>query len=363
VPPKRKVTPELKTARMEIGAVIAEALAQQHGEENVGTGASDRGVTIALAGVIPTGVATIDEATGRGGIPYGRLTVLTGAEGTGKTTLALTLASQVHGLGGVCFYLDTEKKLDRDYARALGVSLENLIVGRPDTLEGAFELAESAVRMVHAKNVSVPVLIVLDSIHGSVPSSEYGLEYSKATPAAQARVMSRAIPRIFARVGSQKVAFVFISQYRETIGMYSAREKVGGGNAVKFFASLVLELARKTMLEEQKRKAGSVNICRVTKNQIAAPFGEGEFVVRWGAGIDRDLALIEVAKKRCVAEQSTGGWVRVLLPGGEIVKWQGDSGMRRMFKERPELPTLIRQSMEENRQLVVEQEKAEGEDE
>jgi recombination protein RecA len=286
------------------------------------------GHAVKIPGVLSTRCETLDAASGRGGFPFSRISVITGGEAVGKTTVGLHLAAEVQSLGGVGLYLDLEHKLDVDYARSLGVNTDELILSQPNTGEQAFAIADSFVTRIREEEgyQDIPVLIFLDSINASTPETTFKAGYDDQQPGAQGRLFSKALPKIAKKMSGLKVAFVMVSQIREKIvqGGGSFREKVSGGNAVKFYAACVLELFRKDWLEVDGRQIGTVVDATFIKNQVAKPFGKARYNVVWGRGIDYHHSLLVRAAELGLASIGAGGWYEVTHPTtGEVFRWQG----------------------------------------
>lgn len=307
-------------------ATLVNQLAKEHEHILITRGS---GVEIQLKGVIPTGLPTLDHAIGRGGIPLGRLTVLTGQESVGKTTLALQLAARTQEMGGVAVFIDREHKLDPPYAAALGVNLDDLIVAKPDHLEDCFTTMEHAAALVQKKRGDVPVLIILDSINAAISKAEYEAEYDTVAIAGSARVFAYAMPRIMGRLARVPVALVWLSQYRMKITSFgSYNERFSGGNAVKFYAALGIDMKRVDDLKIGPRIVGADVKTRVIKNQVAPPFRETVLQVRHMVGFDRDASLLERARQLGFVNESQMKWFEMPDPeqDGKMIRWQGIEG-------------------------------------
>lgn len=257
------------------------------------------GSSIKIKGVISTQAATIDAAIGRGGIPRGRLTILHGNEACGKTTLALHLAAETQRLGGVVVYMDKEYKLDPDYAQDIGVDTSKLIISQPEHLEKAFDIwdgiADRAVAL-RKKGVNAPILIVLDSMNAAITKKQFEGEYDDIQYAPQATVYSRCLPKLMPKIHKEDVGMLWISQVREKVGLaFGDPNQIAGGKAPKFYASLVMNVVRKTTINENGEKTGNQIVVECKKNQIAPPFRKGEAEIIYGVGFNKKGALIQQA--------------------------------------------------------------------
>ncbi len=332
--------------------LLQEHLAKVH-EGQVSAGS---GVRVRLQGILSTRCETLDAATGRGGIPFGRITVLTGDEACGKTTAALHLVAEVQSIGGIALYLDLEHKLDVDYAQALGVDLDQMIMSQPGTGEEAFSIAEGLLDRVRSEpgHQDVPILIIVDSLNAMTPKSMIEGGYDDAFVAAPARLFSGALPKITKKLSGLKVALVMISQIRDKIvkgGSY--REKITGGRAVKFYTALAIEFFRKEWLKEGEREIGSVIDARCIKNQISKPFGKARFNIVWGTGIDYAHSLFARAADLGEMNIGAGGWYEVTHPNtGEVFKWQGMGKAYARLMAKPETSGPMNQIITDLKQKV-----------
>lgn len=260
-----------------------------------------------IKGVISTQCPNLDNALGRGGVPLSRITIIHGKEGSGKTTLCLHLVASVQRMGGICYYVDKEYKLDPDYAEAIGVNTKRLIVAQPSHLEQVYELIQDAVaRVRHYREETgkrVPVLIVLDSINACITKAQLEGEFEDQHYAPQAGVHSRCIPKVLEAIHREDVAFVMIAQNRAQIGkMFGEAEDISGGNAPKYYASVIMKVTR---IQNSEDKLSQLVRVDVRKNQIAPPFKRAEFWVRHGVGIDQLSALLDSAEKLGVIGRTT----------------------------------------------------------
>ena len=274
--------------------------------------ASGEGLDVAIRGVISTQCAQLDEAIGRQGVPLGRLTILHGPEGCGKTTLALHLVSECQQMGGVAVYLDKEYKLDFDYAKKLGVDLDRLFLRQPDTLEQAFEFSAAAIRHAAALRERlgrrVPVLIVLDSMNAAITKAQLEGDWDSDHYAPQARVFSKNLPRLMPKVYKDDVALVWVSQVRKKMNVtFGNDEELAGGQSPRFYASLIIHIKRIGALKKDDEAFANITLAKVTKNQVAPPFKKAQFIIRYGYGIDNERSILELAVKASAVDKS-GAW-------------------------------------------------------
>jgi recombination protein RecA len=249
--------------------------------------------------VVSTGSFGLDLALGVGGLPRGRVVEIYGPESSGKTTLALHAIAEVQRQGGVAAFVDAEHALDVTYARKLGVNLADLLVSQPDTGEQALEIAEQLVRSGACD------LVVVDSVAALVPKAEIEGEMGDAHMGVQARLMSQALRKLTAVVSRNQSIVVFINQIRMKIGVvFGNPETTTGGHALKFYASVRLDIRRIGQVKEGDQVVGSRTRVKVVKNKVAPPFREAEFDVRYGVGVDRHAELLDLAVERGLVERS-----------------------------------------------------------
>jgi recombination protein RecA len=249
--------------------------------------------------VVPTGSIGLDVALGVGGLPRGRVVEIYGPESSGKTTLALHAIAEVQRQGGVAAFVDAEHALDVGYARKLGVSLADLLVSQPDTGEQALEIAEQLVRSGACD------LVVVDSVAALVPKAEIEGEMGDAHMGVQARLMSQALRKLTAVVSRNQAIVIFINQIRMKIGVvFGNPETTSGGHALKFYASVRLDIRRIGQVKEGDQVVGSRTRVKVVKNKVAPPFREAEFDVRYGIGVDRHAEALDLAVERGLVERS-----------------------------------------------------------
>ena len=282
---------------------------------------------------IPTGAINLDAAIGIGGIPRGRVTEIYGPESSGKTTLCLHVVANAQKAGGVAAFIDAEHALDIDYAKKLGVDVESLLVSQPDTGEQALEICEILVR-----SGAIDV-VVIDSVAALVPKAEIEGEMGEAQMGLQARLMSQALRKLTGVVSKSKTTLIFINQLREKIGvMFGNPETTTGGRALKFYASVRIDIRRIASIKDGDQVVGGRTRVKVVKNKVAAPFREAEFDIMYGEGISREGDLLDLAVEKRIVEKS-GAWFAY---GGDRLG-QGRENAKQFLKENPQ----IRQAIEE----------------
>jgi recombination protein RecA len=281
--------------------------------------------------VVSTGSLGLDIALGVGGLPRGRVVEVYGPEASGKTTLCLQVVAQVQKAGGVAAYIDAENALDPVYAGKLGVNVADMLISQPDTGEQALEIADMLVR---SGGVDV---IVIDSVAALVPKAEIEGEMGDQLPGLQARLMSQALRKLTANIKRANVLVIFINQIRMKIGvMFGNPETTTGGNALKFYASVRLDIRRIGSIKKAEEVIGNETRVKVVKNKLAPPFREALFDILYGEGISREGEIIELGVARNVIEKS-GAWYAY---NGERIG-QGKDNTRDYLKERPELAAEI----------------------
>ena len=251
---------------------------------------------------IPTGAINLDAAIGVGGIPRGRITEIYGPESSGKTTLCLHVVANAQRAGGVAAYIDAEHALDTEYAKKLGVDVENLLISQPDTGEQALEICEILVR-----SGAVDVVVV-DSVAALVPKAEIEGEMGDSHVGLQARLMSQALRKLTGAIARSKVSVVFINQLREKIGvMFGNPETTTGGKALKFYASLRLDIRRIGPVKEKEDVIGSHVRVKVVKNKVAPPFKQAEFDIMYAEGISHTSLLVDIGVEAGIIDKA-GAW-------------------------------------------------------
>jgi recombination protein RecA len=286
-------------------------------------------------GAISTHCLSLDAAIGVGGFPRGRIVEVYGPESSGKTTLALQVVASAQRAGGVAAYIDAEHAMDPEYAHKLGVNIEDMLISQPDSGEQALEIAETLVR---SNSVDV---IVIDSVAALVPRAELDGEMGDSLPGLQARLMSQALRKITAIVASSNTCFVFINQLREKIGVFfGSPETTTGGKALKFYASVRLDIRRIGAIKEGDKVVGNRTRVKVVKNKVAPPFREAEFDIMYGEGISREGDLLDLAVNHNVVEKS-GAWFSY---SGERLG-QGRENVKNLLKEDKPLLDRIEQDV------------------
>jgi recombination protein RecA len=280
---------------------------------------------------IPTGAINLDAATGIGGVPRGRITEIYGPESSGKTTLTLHLAANVQRAGGVAAYVDAEHALDIEYARKLGVDVENLLVSQPDTGEQALEITETLIRSGGVD------CVVVDSVAALVPRAEIEGEMGDSFVGIQARLMSQALRKLTGAVSRSNTSLVFTNQLREKIGvMFGNPETTPGGRALKFYASVRLDIRRIETIKSGTESVGNRVRVKVVKNKVSPPFRVAEFDVMYGEGISKEGGLLDVGVAMDVVTK-TGAWFTF----GETRLGQGREASKELLKSNHDLAAEI----------------------
>jgi recombination protein RecA len=284
---------------------------------------------------IPTGSLAVDSALGIGGFPRGRVIEVFGPESSGKTTLALSVIAQAQKAGGSAAFIDAEHALDAEYAVKLGVDIDNLLVSQPDNGEQALEIAEMLVR---SNSIDV---VVVDSVAALVPRAELEGEMGDSHVGLQARLMSQALRKLTAIVAKSGTCMIFINQIREKIGvMFGSPETTTGGRALKFYASLRVDIRRIASLKEGEEVTGSRSKVKVVKNKVAAPFRQAEFDIDYGEGISRTGELVDLGVEHKLVVKS-GAWYAY----GEVRLGQGRENAKRFLRENSDLADEIEKKL------------------
>ena len=305
---------------------------------------------------VPTGSLGLDIALGIGGLPKGRVVEIYGPESSGKTTLALHVVAEVQKAGGTAAFVDAEHALDPQYARKLGVNLDDLLVSQPDTGEQALEITDTLVR-----SGAVDV-IVIDSVAALTPRAEIEGEMGDSLPGLQARLMSQALRKLTASISKAGTLVIFINQIRMKIGvMYGSPETTTGGNALKFYASVRLDIRRTGSVKIRDEIVGNNVRVKVVKNKVAPPFREVEFDIMYGEGISKLGEIIDLGVKAGVIDKS-GSWFSF----GDQRIGQGRDNVREFFKKNPDIAKQIEDAVRGKSEIIEEEllvGPTEGEDE
>lgn len=299
---------------------------------------------------IPTGSLSLDIALGIGGVPRGRIVEIYGPESSGKTTVALHVVAQAQKLGGEAVFIDVEHALDPVYAQALGVDIDSLLVSQPDTGEQALEIAEALVR-----SGAIDVVVV-DSVAAMVTKAEIEGEMGDSHVGLQARLMSQALRKLTGAIGKSNAVVIFINQLREKIGvMYGNPETTPGGRALKFYASVRLDVRRIEALKNGTEVIGNRTRVKVVKNKVAPPFKEAEFDIMYGTGISKEGEVLDLANKLDIVTRG-GSWFNY----GDIRLGQGRDNAKEYLKANPELMGEIEAKVRENADKLLKSPRAAG---
>ena len=293
--------------------------------------------------VIPTGSIALDVALGIGGLPKGRVIEVYGPESSGKTTLTLHAIANVQKAGGTAAFIDAEHALDPEYARKLGVDIDNLLVSQPDTGEQALEIADMLIRS------GAIDLIVIDSVAALVPRAEIEGEMGDSHVGLQARLMSQALRKITGALHAHGTTAIFINQLREKIGvMFGSPETTTGGKALKFYASVRLDIRRIETLKDGSEPVGNRTRVKVVKNKMAPPFKQAEFDVLFGEGISREGSLIDLGVEQGIVKKS-GAWYT--YEGDQL--GQGKENARQFLRDNPDLTDELDKRLKEMLGIVA----------
>lgn len=293
---------------------------------------------------ISTGSLGLDIALGVGGIPKGRVIEIYGPESSGKTTLTLHCIAECQKLGGTCAFIDAEHALDPSYARKLGVKVDDLLISQPDSGEQALEIADTLVRS------GAIDMVIVDSVAALVPKAELEGEMGDATMGAQARLMSQALRKLTATISRSGCTVVFINQIRQKIGvMFGNPETTTGGNALKFYASVRIDIRRIGSIKDKDEVIGNLTRCKIVKNKVSPPFKVVDFDILYGQGISKEGEIIDVGVKGGIIEKS-GSWFSY----GDQRIGQGKENVRQFLKENPAVMQEIEEKIRAKASKVAE---------
>ncbi|POF28227.1 recombinase RecA [Roseibium marinum] len=293
---------------------------------------------------VSTGSLGLDIGLGIGGLPRGRVVEIYGPESSGKTTLSLHVIAEAQKPGGICAFIDAEHALDPIYARKLGVDIDNLLISQPDTGEQALEIADTLVR-----SGAIDVLVV-DSVAALTPKAELEGEMGDSLPGMQARLMSQALRKLTASISKSKCMVIFINQIRMKIGvMFGSPETTTGGNALKFYASVRLDIRRIGAIKDKDEVIGNQTRVKVVKNKLAPPFRQVEFDIIYGEGISKTGELVDLGVKGNIVEKS-GAWFSY----NSQRLGQGRENAKLFLKENPEIADEIELAIRQNAGLIAE---------
>jgi recombination protein RecA len=328
----------VKNLNTEKSKALQAALAQI--EKQFGKGSIMRlgeGEVIEDIEVVSTGSLGLDIALGVGGLPRGRVVEIYGPESSGKTTLTLQVVAEMQKLGGTAAFIDAEHALDIQYAQKLGVNLQDLLISQPDTGEQALEIVDSLVRS------GAVDLVIVDSVAALTPKAELEGEMGDSLPGLQARLMSQALRKLTATIKKSNCMVIFINQIRMKIGvMFGSPETTTGGNALKFYSSVRLDIRRIGSIKKGEEIIGNETRVKVVKNKVSPPFKEAEFDILYGEGISREGEIIDLGVQAKIVEKS-GSWYAY---NGEKIG-QGKDNSREFLRENPELAREIENKVRE----------------
>ena len=303
-------------------------------------GTNDKSIDVEA---ISTGSLGLDIALGIGGLPRGRIIEIYGPESSGKTTLALSVVAEAQKQGGVCAFVDAEHAIDPVYAKKLGVNVEDLLISQPDTGEQALEIADTLVR-----SGAVDILVV-DSVAALTPKAELEGEMGDSLPGLQARLMSQALRKLTGSISKSKCMVVFINQIRMKIGvMFGNPETTTGGNALKFYSSVRLDIRRIGQIKDRDEPIGNHTRVKVVKNKVAPPFKQVEFDIMYGEGISKMGELVDLGVKAGIVDKA-GAWMSY---SGERIG-QGRENTKQFLRENPKIANAIERAIRENAGLIV----------
>lgn len=311
----------------------------------LGDGAVDRTID-----VIPSGSLSLDLALGVGGYPKGRVVEIYGPESSGKTTLAIHAIAEVQKMGGIAAIVDAEHAFDPTYAKSLGVDIENLLISQPDNGEQGLEIADNLIRS------GAIDLIVIDSVAALTPKAEIEGEMGDSSVGLQARLMSKALRKLTGSINKANCCCIFINQLREKIGvMFGNPETTTGGNALKFYASLRLDIRKTSQIKDGEDPIGVRTKVKVVKNKVAPPFRKAEFDIMYGEGISKSGEIIDLAVDLNIVKKS-GSWFSY----GDTKLGQGRDSVKQLIQDNPELALELETRIKQELSPVKEKEKAQA---
>ena len=336
---KKTEEPDVKTEKKKALEAALQKIERDYGKGTIMRLGDDIAINVEA---IPTGSLTLDYALGIGGLPKGRIIEIYGPEASGKTTLALHAVASTQQGGGTAAYIDVEHALEPAYARALGVNIDDLLLSQPDTGEQALDVAESLVRS------GAVDIVVIDSVAALIPRAELEGEVGDSVVGMLARLMSQAMRRLAGAISRNNCTVIFINQLRQKIGvMYGNPETTPGGMALKYFASVRIDVRRIETLKVGNEVVGSRTRCKIVKNKVSPPFKEAEFDIMYGEGIAKLAELVDLGVKFEILDKA-GAWYTA-----DEKRFQGKDAVKNYLKENPEyaaqLEAQIREKMEATR--------------
>ncbi len=346
----KKVAPAVSSTASDDDDIrsLLESMQEAVGEENAMLLGAES-VALKIRGVISTRIPQVDDAIGRGGVPLGRITILHGGEGSGKTTICLQLVAELQADGGWAAYYDHEHKLDPDYAEALGVQKGRLIISQPDTVEQFFDSANKFIDAVVAQRLKTgkrkKAIIVQDSINAAIAKAVLEGEAGDHQVAPEARIWSKQLPKLNKRISREDIALVLISQVRKKIGvMFGDGDEIGGGQAPRFYASLIMKVVRVGGENEDGVKVANKTQVTCVKNQIAPPFRKAQFLIRYGKGADFSRSLIVAGAQHGLIVKSGSTYYY-----GEEKLGIGEGAAAKFLKKNPKVRDEINAKFREQR--------------
>ena len=338
----RSVVADSKERQKALSAALAQ-IEKQFGKGSVMRLAE--GAVVEDIQVVSTGSLGLDIALGVGGLPRGRVVEIYGPESSGKTTLTLQVIAEMQKIGGTCAFIDAEHALDAQYAQKLGVNLQELLISQPDTGEQALEIVDALVRSGSVE------LIVIDSVAALTPKAEIEGEMGDSLPGLQARLMSQALRKLTASINKSNTMVIFINQIRMKIGvMYGSPETTTGGNALKFYASVRLDIRRIGAIKERDEVVGNQTRVKVVKNKLAPPFKQVEFDIMYGEGVSKMGEILDLGVKAGIVEKS-GAWFSY----DSQRLGQGRENSKAFLKANPDMTAKIEAAIRQNSGLIAEQ--------